>query len=60
MDQDFQPHGVASPEDAVRVRPDYWPSFADPAWMRIDTVRGEAELSAMVEPVDQYRVAADE
>ena len=60
LDQDFQPHGVASPEDAVRVRPDYWPSFADPAWMRIDTVRGEAELSAMVEPVDQYRLAADE
>ena len=60
LDREFKPHGVASPKDAVRVRPDYWPSFADPAWMRIDTVRGEPELSAMVEPLEQYRLAADE
>lgn len=60
LDRQFEPHGVASPEEAVRVRPDYWPSFADPAWMRIDAVRGEPELSAMVEPLDQYRLGADD
>ena len=58
LDREFRPRGVASPEDAVRVRPDYWPSFADPAWMDVETVRGDPELSAMVEPLDQYRLAA--
>ena len=60
LDSDFRPHGVASPQDAVRVRPDYWPPFADPAWMTIDTVRDDAELRAMVVPLDQYRVEPDE
>ena len=60
LDRDFHPHGVSSPEDAVRVRPDYWPSFADPAWMSISAVRGDPELSAMVEPLDQYRLGADD
>ena len=60
LDSEFQPHGVASPQDAVRVRPDYWPPFADPAWMTIDTVRDDAELRAMVVPLDQYRVEPDE
>lgn len=56
LSRDLQPVGVASPRDAVRVRPDYWPPFADAAWMLIDTVRGEGSLAAMVEPLDQYRV----
>ena len=60
LDSKFQPHGVASPQDAVRIRPDYWPPFADPAWMTIDAVRNDAELRAMVIPMDQYRVEPDE
>ncbi len=60
LDKDFQPNGVASPQDAIRLRPDYWPPFADAAWMRIETVREDHELSAMVDPLDQYRVDADE
>ena len=60
LDSDFEVEGVGSPEIAVRVRPDHWPPFADPAWMDVDTVRDDPELSAMVEPVDQYRLAADE
>ena len=60
LDSEFRPHGVASPLDAVRVRPDYWPPFADPAWMTIDAVRDDPELSAMVIPLDQYRVERDE
>ena len=60
LDSEFQPHGVASPQHAVRVRPDYWPPFADPAWMTIDAVRDDPELRAMVVPLDQYRVEPDE
>lgn len=60
LDSEFRPHEVASPQDAVRVRPDYWPPFADPAWMTIDAVRDDAELMAMVVPLDQYRVEPDE
>ncbi|MDE0124098.1 MAG: hypothetical protein OXN97_05930 [Bryobacterales bacterium] len=59
LNRDFRPADVASPQDAVRVRPDYWPPFADAAWMAIDTVRSEEELAAMVEPLDQYRIETD-
>lgn len=60
LNEDFQPIDVASPQDAVRVRPDYWPPFADAAWMAIDTVRDQKDLAAMVEPLDKYRVESDE
>ena len=59
LNRDFRPRGVASPQDAVRVRPDYWPPFSDAAWMTIDAVRGNRELTAMVEPLDQYRLDPD-
>ena len=59
LDRDFQPRGVASPQHAVRVRPDYWPPFADSAWMTVEAVSGDPELRAMVEPLDQYRVEPD-
>lgn len=60
LDQDFRPQAVASPYDAVRVRPDYWPPFADAPWMKIQAVKSDRELRALVEPVDQYRVDPDE
>ena len=60
LDRDFEPVEPASPHDAVRLRPDYWPSFADAAWMKIDTLVDDPALRAMVEPVDQYRLQADE
>ncbi len=56
LNGECQPSGVGSPHDAVRVRPDYWPPFADSAWMTIEAVRGDPELRAMVEPLDQYRL----
>lgn len=59
LDHYFKPQAVASPNDAVRVRPDYWPPFADPAWMTIDTVRDDPGFRAMVVPLDQYRVEPD-
>ena len=60
LNRKFLPEEVASPQDAVRLRPDYWPAFADAAWMRVATVRDDPELKAMVEPLDQYRVESDE
>ena len=60
LDQDFRPQAVASPHDAVRVRPDYWPPFADAPWMKIQAVKSDRELRALVAPVDQYRVDPDE
>ena len=60
LDQDFRPRGVASPHDAVKLRPDHWPPFADAAWMTIEAVRNDPELTALVEPLDQYRVDPDE
>ena len=60
LNRNFQPVETASPHDAVRLRPDYWPSFADAAWMKIDTLVDDPALRAMVEPVDQYRLPPDE
>ena len=60
LDQDLQPRGVASPYDAVKLRPDHWPPFADAPWMKIQTVKSDRELRALVEPLDQYRVDPDE
>ena len=60
LDRNFEPTEIASPHESVRLRPDYWPSFADAAWMKIDTVGDDPSLRAMVEPVDQYRLRADE
>lgn len=56
LDENFRPRGTASPNEAVKLRPDHWPPFADAAWMKIEIVRGDGELMALVEPLDQYRV----
>ena len=57
----FQPTGhFLSPMTAVTLRPDHWPSFADSAWMDIETVRDDSTLLSMVDPLDQHRVEDDE
>lgn len=60
LNRDFEPTEIASPQEAVRLRPDYWPSFADAAWMKIDAVGTDPSLRAMVEPIDQYRLQPEE
>ncbi|MDE2795172.1 MAG: hypothetical protein OXL34_10175 [Gemmatimonadota bacterium] len=60
LDQDFRPLGVASPHDAVKLRPDHWPPFADAAWMKIEELRSDRDLRALVEPLDQYRIDSGE
>lgn len=60
LDGQLQPTGdFASPTTAVRVRPDHWPTFADAAWIDIDTVRAEPALAAMVDPLDHERLVED-
>lgn len=49
-----------SATDAVRLRPDQWPTFADDAWTSVELARGDTFLGAAVDPVDEARVAEDE
>ncbi|MDE2719527.1 hypothetical protein [Candidatus Palauibacter polyketidifaciens] len=58
LDENLQPSGrFTSPSDAVNVRPDHWPAFAESAWMRISTVEEVPEMRAIVDPLDEYRIA---
>ena len=58
---DLQPtERFVSAKDAVNLRPDQWPAFADAAWMDIATVRDDPDLRAMVDPLDEYRVTGGE
>ena len=60
LDADFQPKNeFSSPSNAVKLRPDHWPAYADAAWMEIDTVRPSPRLMALVDPLDEYRVLPD-
>ncbi|WP_419942343.1 hypothetical protein [Candidatus Palauibacter sp.] len=57
LDENLQPSSrFASPSEAVNVRPDHWPAFADSAWMRISTVTDVPEMRAIVDPLDDYRL----
>jgi CheY-like chemotaxis protein len=52
VNEDFEPSGeLASKLDCVRLRPDDWPVFAAPAWMRINEVLNN-ELAHYVDPAD--------
>ena len=44
-----------STRDAVRIQPDDWPAFADPAWTSIELARNDPGLGALV--VEQDRDA---
>lgn len=43
---------LARLEDAVRVSPEDWPTFARPAWMRRELLRDNPELRELVSPLD--------
>lgn len=44
-------------ENTVRLVPDLWPSYADPAYARISDVREETQLLALVHPLDRESVS---
>ena len=61
LDVTLKPTGYfLSPMDAVTLRPDHWPTFADPAWMDIEEVRGDPYLLSIVDPLDLRRVEKDD
>ena len=61
VDENWQPiDKFLSPMTAVTLYPDHWPSFADSAWMDIQTVRNKANLLPLVDPLDQHRIENDE
>ncbi len=61
VDENWQPiDKFLSPMTTITLHPDHWPSFADSACMDIETVRNEATLLPLVDPLDQHRVESDE
>ncbi len=61
VDKDWQPiDKFLSPMTTITLHPDHWPSFADSACMDIETVRNEANLLPLVDPLDQHRIENDE
>ena len=60
LDTKLVPTGdFVSPAEAIPIRPDYWPSFADSAWMSIETVREHHNFLSMVDPLDLHRVLGE-
>ena len=61
VDTDWQPTDkFLSPMTAIILHPDHWPPFADAAWMEIETVRNNAALWPLADPLDQHRIVSDE
>jgi hypothetical protein len=52
-DKDLRPLLLAAIKEAVRIRPDDWPSFADQAWTTASLARQESTLGAVVIPEDR-------
>ncbi len=49
VNADYQPlNTFYRMEDAVRIRPDDWPAYADQAWMPIELAKSEPKLHALV------------
>lgn len=46
----------ASASEVVRIRPEYWPNFADPACLEIESVGDDRSLQAMVDLLDRGRL----
>ncbi len=61
VDKKWQPiDKFLSPMDTITLHPDHWPSFADSAWMDIETVQNDTPLWPLVDPLDQHRIVSDE
>ena len=60
LDQDLKPkENFSSPSAAVRLQPDHWPAFADPAWIEIEDVKDSPALMAIVDPLDLAKIEDD-
>lgn len=58
VDRELKPDddGLCALAGVVRLVPDLWPAYADPAYAEIDVVRDDADLRSIVHPLDQERV----
>ena len=53
LNSDLEPDTeFSTPSEVLRLRPDHWPAFADFAWMRATTMRGNKAFLEMVDPLD--------
>jgi hypothetical protein len=59
IDDAYQPQAIADIEDAVRVQPDDWPPFAEPAWASISNARHSPRLRGLVVRDDRARLGED-
>lgn len=59
VDRELKPRdGLCALESVVRLVPDLWPAYADPAYAEVEVVREDADLRAIVHPLDRERVLA--
>ena len=57
LDQHYQPlNEFASIENAIRIRPDDWPAFADQAWTTVAKAKEEPTLRSMVIEDDKEKL----
>jgi hypothetical protein len=50
LDENYSPLGrrFYSTDESVRIRPDDWPAYADPAWITIELAKSEPKLKALM------------
>ena len=61
VDRELKPcDGLHDLEEVVRIVPDLWPAYADPAYAQVDVVREAADLRSIVHPLDRERVSNEE
>ena len=59
IDSTYAPYDIHPIDNALRVQPDNWPSFADQAWTTIERAHREPTLAAIVESRDRRRMKDD-
>jgi len=57
VDANFRPEMTfCNSEEAVRIRPDDWPVYADQPWASIELARSDPRISAIVVEQDRSRL----
>lgn len=57
VDRELRPRDrLCALECVVRLVPDLWPAYADPAYAEVEEVREDPDLRSIVHPLDQERV----
>jgi hypothetical protein len=59
IDSNHAPLDIFSINDAVRIQPDDWPSYAGQAWTTVERARETPTLAALVIEQDRPRISGD-